>query len=150
MFLNLACIICQSIFLGNIVKYNVSYKCSDEITNEVTRLENLNTIYSIIGTAIDLGISILYALFRALAYLKNFNKKEFEKEIEDIDIQSTNKKRNNPKYIKLEICNKFEISNLPINKPDMNVMQRLNKKSSNNNMNIIDKPITLEFYSTKL
>ena len=41
--MNLICIICQAVFLGRINKYDLAYECSDEKTNEVSRLENLNT-----------------------------------------------------------------------------------------------------------
>ena len=36
-------IICQSIFLGRIIKHDLSYNCSDRITNEVFRNENEKT-----------------------------------------------------------------------------------------------------------
>ena len=61
--LNLTCIICQSVFIGRIIKYDLAYHCSDEITNEVLRKENLNTKKSIKFTAINLGIDIFYILF---------------------------------------------------------------------------------------
>ena len=37
------CIICHSVFLGRIIYYDLSYECSDDITNEVTKKENENT-----------------------------------------------------------------------------------------------------------
>ena len=67
--LNLICIICQSVFLGRIIKYDLAYDCSDEITNEVLRKENINTKKSIKYTAINLGFDIFYILFNIFAYL---------------------------------------------------------------------------------
>ena len=65
----LICIICQAVFLGRIIKYDFSYDCSDEITNEVLRLENLNTKKSIKYSAINLGIDVFFILFNVLAFL---------------------------------------------------------------------------------
>jgi hypothetical protein len=67
--LNLICIICQGVFLGKIIKYDLSYDCSDEKTNEVLRLENLNTKKSIIYTWVNLGLDIFYLLFNVFAHL---------------------------------------------------------------------------------
>ena len=67
--LNLICIICQAVFLGRIIKYDFSYDCSDEITNEVLRLENLNTKKSIKYSAVNLGLDVFYILFNALPFL---------------------------------------------------------------------------------
>ena len=67
--LNLICIICQGVFLGRIIKYDLSYDCSDEKTNEVLRLENLNTKKSIIYTWVNLGLDIFYLLFNVFAPL---------------------------------------------------------------------------------
>ena len=141
-FHNLSCIVCQSIILGSIVKYNVSYKCSDKITNEVFRLENINTKYSIIFTAVDLGVSILYTLFQVLVYLIYLKKEKLE------DSQSTDEESNNPKDIK--VGNNFVDSNLPMKKVGENGMRILNERSNNNNMNNINKPIPPEFSSYKL
>ena len=70
--LNLICIICQSVFLGRIIIYDLSYDCSDKITNEVLRLENLNTKKSIKYTAINLGLDIFYILFHIFSVLLIF------------------------------------------------------------------------------
>ena len=67
--MNLICIICQGVFLGRIIKYDLSYDCSDEKTNEVLRLENLNTKKSIIYTWVNLGLDIFYLLFNVFAHL---------------------------------------------------------------------------------
>ena len=64
----LACLISQSVFLGRIIKSDLSYNCSDDITNEVLRKENENTKKSIIYTAANLGIDIFVFLFNILLY----------------------------------------------------------------------------------
>ena len=61
--LYLVCIICQSIFLGRIIKYDFDYDCSDQITNEILSKENKNTKRSIRYTAANLGIDIFFVLF---------------------------------------------------------------------------------------
>ena len=73
MLLIIICMICHGIFLVKIKAYDLSYKCSDETTNELLRLENENTKSSILYTSISLGIDIfvlsvnIIALF--IAYL---------------------------------------------------------------------------------
>ena len=60
------CIICQSVFLGNVIYYDLDYNCSDEITNEVLKKENLNTKKSIVYLAINLGLDIFVLLLTIL------------------------------------------------------------------------------------
>ena len=67
--LNLICTICQSIFLGFIIKNNLTYDCSDEITNELFRKENLNTKKSISYSILNLVIDIFYILFNIFSVL---------------------------------------------------------------------------------
>ena len=64
-------IICKSIFLGEIINHNLSYNCSDMISNEVFRKENENTAKSILFFSIDLIIEIFIFLFISL-YLSIF------------------------------------------------------------------------------
>ena len=83
--LYLVCIICQSVFLGRIIKHDFDYDCSDEITNEILRKENINTKKSIKYTAANLGIDIFFILFNIIfmliLFIKNyfFNVKKEEK-----------------------------------------------------------------------
>ena len=73
LFLILVCIICQSVFLGNIIKYDFDYDCSDEITNEILRKENKNTKTTIKYIAANLGLDIFFILFitlRLIIYIK--------------------------------------------------------------------------------
>ena len=67
--MNIICIICQAVFLGRIIKYDLSYDRSDEKTNEVLRLENLNIKNSIKYTAVNLGLDIFYILFNVFGHL---------------------------------------------------------------------------------
>ena len=54
----IVCAICHSVFLGRIIANDLSYDCSDDITNEVLRKENENTKKSMIYTAANLGLDI--------------------------------------------------------------------------------------------
>ena len=65
----LICIICQSVFIGRMMKYDISYNCSDEITNEFFRKENENTKKGILYSAINLGSDIFIVLFNVLSIL---------------------------------------------------------------------------------
>ena len=67
--LSLICIICQSVFLRRIIDYDLSYDCSDKITNEVLRKENLNLKESIKYTAVNLGLDCFYILFNLIGFL---------------------------------------------------------------------------------
>ena len=65
----LACIICHAVFLGRMINNNLSYDCSDDITNEVLRKENENTRKSIKYTAVNLGIDIFALLFNIILFI---------------------------------------------------------------------------------
>ena len=67
--LSLICIICQSVFLRRIIDYDLSYDCSDKITNEILRKENLNLKESIKFTAVNLGLDCFYILFNLIGFL---------------------------------------------------------------------------------
>jgi len=95
----LACIICQSVFIGRIISNNLFYDCSDSITNEVIRQENINTKKSITWTASNLGVDVFFLVYIGLivliSYLKekckycsfNFHKKE---SIKPVNMQEKN------------------------------------------------------------
>ncbi len=61
-------VICQSVFLGMIVYYDLSYNCSDDKTNELLRKENRKTKNNIIFIAINLGLDA-FNVFINLIYL---------------------------------------------------------------------------------
>ena len=65
-------IICQAVFLGRIISYDLSYNCSDDKTNEVLRIENENTKTTIIYTAINLGLNIFVFLVDICAIIINY------------------------------------------------------------------------------
>ena len=67
--LNLSCIICQSVFLRRMIDHDLSYNCSDKITNEILRIENLNNKNDIKYTAVNLGLDCFLVLFNLLAFL---------------------------------------------------------------------------------
>ena len=59
-------IICHAVFLGRIIHNDLSYKCSDDITNEISKKENENTKKSILYTTINLGLNIFTFLINIL------------------------------------------------------------------------------------
>ena len=63
------CAICQSVFLGRIIANNLSYDCSDDITNELLRKENENTKKSIVYTAANLGVDFFVIFINILSIL---------------------------------------------------------------------------------
>ena len=67
--LNLSCIICQSVFLRRMIDHDLSYDCSDKITNEILRIENLNNKNDIKYTAVNLGLDCFFVLFNLSAFL---------------------------------------------------------------------------------
>ena len=130
--LNLICLICQSVFLGKIIKNDLAYDCSDEITNEVLRLENLNTKKTIIYSGINLGADVLYILFNVLFFLIVYIKEKCE----------------NYKY-NLRYANKDKETNIDFNNNAQNQFKidSLNKgpirevEVKNGNQNIYEKPV---------
>ena len=54
-----SCTICQIVFLIRIIHNDLSYDCSDKISNELLKKENTNTKLTILYTAINLGADIL-------------------------------------------------------------------------------------------
>ena len=64
------CIICHAIFLSQIIHNDLPpYECSDEITNEVSRQQSLNTKDTIIFTALNLAGDILVILINIFAFI---------------------------------------------------------------------------------
>jgi len=66
--LNLIFVICQGVLFGMIIYYNLSYNCSDDITNGIFRKENKKTKNNIILIAINFGVDV-FNLFINLIYL---------------------------------------------------------------------------------
>ena len=60
------CLICQAVFLGRITNNDLSYDCSDDITNEILRKENENTKKSISYTKVNLGLDIAIILLNII------------------------------------------------------------------------------------
>ena len=148
--LNLTCIICQSVFLGRIIKYDLSYDCSDEITNEVLRLENENTKKSITYTSVNLGLDVFYILFNSFTLLFFKTKKEIadcfsnlkypnqkKKEDKTSNISYTNKPNEINKEPQREvIVNNAtpEVNNNPLeNNNNINININYNNNNFNNN-----------------
>ena len=81
----------QSIFLVRIIYNNVSYNCSDAITNELFKKENENTKKTILYTAINLGLDIFIIFLNFLPILINYLLNKF-KERKNLMIRSIYKK----------------------------------------------------------
>ena len=62
--------ILQSLILERIVKYSLFYYCSDEITNEIIRMEDNNTEKIIIYTVINLVADLFYILLNIILIIK--------------------------------------------------------------------------------
>jgi predicted nucleic acid-binding Zn ribbon protein len=54
--------ICHCVFIKKIIKNDLFYECSDEVTNEILNQENKNTKKTIIYTAINLVPDILVTI----------------------------------------------------------------------------------------
>ena len=66
----LACIICHIVFFARIINNDFSnYECSDTITNEIIRTNNLNTKKTILFTAINLAAEIIIIIFNIFPFL---------------------------------------------------------------------------------
>ena len=156
--MNIICIICQAVFLGRIIKYDLSYDCSDEKTNEVLRLENLNIKNSIKYTAVNLGLDIFYILFNVFGHLiifmstkchsidfniysKNSEKKTNYKNDND-HINDFRGNNNNKQPIKEVIVNNENLreNEKPVDNDTLNInlnikKVKLNLQNINNNYN---------------
>ena len=136
--LNLICIICQAVFLGRIIKYDLAYNCSDEKTNEVLRLENLNTKKSILYTWVNLALDIFYIFFNVFAHLVALIKEKLENCEFNLFNRNKEKVINNPNYNSKK--NNIIISDLykePIREVIVNngTPNQFDKPVDNNNIN---------------
>ena len=134
--MNLICMICQAVFLGRMIKYDLAYNCSDEKTNEVLRLENLNTKKSILYTGVNLGLDIFYILFNVFAHLVVLIKKKIE--FNSSFNRNKDKETNNSSYNKNK--NDFIVSDLykePVREVIVNngTPNQFDKPVVNNNSN---------------
>ena len=66
----IACIICDAIFLSRMIQYrDISYECSDSITNEVLKNNTSNNKKQILFTALNLGFDVALILGNILAFV---------------------------------------------------------------------------------
>ena len=101
-------IICHSVFLSRIINNDISYNCSDEITNEVLRKERKNTKKTIFHTKINLIADIFFFILSVfsllLAYLSykfkdrlflfnKQNKTNVNKNIDNYNIKKSTSKK---------------------------------------------------------
>ena len=123
------CIICQSIFLGNIIYYDISYECSDDITNELIRKEYKNRDKSIIYTVANLIIDLFVFLLNIIPLLIIFIKSKLS------DCGKENKEQNK------NLQNNYNSKNVPeqpIAQENINVQRRLPSLDENKINNQID------------
>ena len=149
--LNLICLICQSVFLGKIIKNDLAYDCSDEITNEVLRLENLNTKKTIIYSGINLGADVLYILFNVLFFLIVYIKEKCENYKYNLRYANKDKETNNnfnnneQNQFKIDSLNKGPIREVEVQNGNQNIYEKPvnnfngNNYIKNNNQNINNK-----------
>ena len=139
--LNLICMICQAVFLGRIIKYDFSYDCSDEITNEVLRLENLNTKKSIKYSAINLGFDVFYILFNVLSFLIVILKEKCDRCEIHLCFKNKDKKNNyqtdynNQNKIKNDNFDKEPIREVIVKNEKPNIYEKPANRNNNNNEN---------------
>ena len=144
--LNLTSIICQSIFLERMIKYNTSYDCSDEITNEILKAEiNTNESEMILYTVINLGLDAFFFSFNIIAILSFFiNEKIREKKFIQ-GLKKNEEKNNNKKNYEENKNNSNEINKTPVKEVivDNKIPEISNQisKTVNNSINksIVDK-----------
>ena len=137
--LYLICIICQSIFIGRIIKYNLEYNCSDEITNEIIKKETSKTKKHIIYILVNFGLDVFFILFNIFALSINFFKEKCNEcdffNFPKIKKIKNNKNKNNQvngisKAPKKEVVVNNEI-------PNLNNKQIGNNIINNNNNSMI-------------
>ena len=130
----LVCAICQSVFLGRIIANDLSYNCSDDITNEVLRKENEKTKKSIIYTAVNLGLDLFFIFFNVLVILIYAIVKKCE-ETEICSCDCFKKKvRNEINYTQNKYNYQANYGNNPIREVIINNKPSIKEKS-------IDKPV---------
>lgn len=153
-----ACTICHIIFLSQIIHFDFPpYECSDKITNEVSRKENLNTNKTIIYTAVNLGADILViliiifiSLYSKFEYIcdsfcdfilckncKRYKVETINNNMRDININNIENKidikrniyfsKENNKVITYKNKNQFNSPKYSDNNSEHNVTQDLNK-----------------------
>ena len=148
-----ACIICHGVFLGRIIANNISYNCSDAITNEVLRKENENTKKSIIYTAINLGLNIFIFLFNVCAIILFFLMEKynlFKTNHSDNTIRNDISEKNNnsdQNKFKSGAISDFPVREVIVNNETPKEAQPFSNQINNNNPNQIydlGVPPTLE------
>ena len=139
----LAFLICHSYFLGTIIKNDLSYNCSDVITNELLKQENRNTKKTILYTAINLGVDILYICLNIVFILLAIFEDKLRKCIKERNskkkvgiIKSKNNKSNiqNNKDVINKECSK----DITIKKESPTISNEINKPIDNNQSKIMN------------
>ena len=116
-------------FLGRIIKYNFSYDCSDEITNEISRLESLNTKKSINYSVVNLGFDVFYILFNAFSFLIVIFKKKCDSS--KMNKQKDNHKDNKNK-IRTDNFDKDSVREIIVERNKANIYGKSSNISNNN------------------
>ena len=128
--LNLSCIICQSVFLRRIIDHDLSYDCSDKITNEILRKENLNNKNDIKYTTINLRIDCFYILFNLLAFLIIYIYEEVKNNCETAyDDNALGINKNNE-----EVMNKKPAKEVVVDNGILTLGNKSDKLADNNNI----------------
>ena len=134
------CFICQSVFLGRMIKFDLSYDCSDKITNEVIRKENINTQRSIKFTAINLAFDILYLLVNGInIYLYKCYSESKEELPKEIAINNHKINDHMDKY-NIENFKKESAREVIVNNKTPAIMNEFDKPVNNINNNMNNNP----------
>ena len=129
--LNLICTILQGVFFGKIIKNDLAYNCSDDITNDVLRLENLNTKKSIIYSWINLGADALFLLLNAVVIIIEFIKKKFLEY--QVEVNFRNRDKATSHHYDNSAQNEFNLNIVPIREVEIqNKLRNINEKYNNN------------------
>ena len=134
----------EAVYLHRIKKYNISYQCSDDKTNELFKKENENTEKSILYTWINLGLDILVIVANAIILTigilrdkgiicddEKYLPKNVDRGSENVDINA-NKKQFGSNYTIREKFREVIVDNNN-NNFNNNVNNNVNNNHNNNN-----------------
>ena len=137
-----SCMICHCVFIKKIIKNDLFYECSDEVTNEILNQENKNTKKTIIYTAInlvpDILVTILLGPILLVLSCKNCDcpcSREKKAKIQNFSITHQDINENKDKIVDDMVLNGINIKDEIIGKNNIN---ENNKGQKINDITIVD------------
>ena len=134
----------EAVYLYRIKKNNISYQCSDDITNELFKKENDNTEKSILYTWINLGLVILVIVANAIVSTigilrdkgiicddEKYLPKNVDRDSENVDINANKKQFGSDDTIREKFREVIVDNNN--NNLNNNVNNNVNNNRNNNN-----------------